>query len=153
MKQAFKYSFITCTLAYFLIAVPIFILFTTIFGGSYEPIVDTVGFVSFLTLMLSTFSWWGELYYLAFLVPWLTSTCILTLLINRFNRGLRNRALLSGFSVFIYYFAMLLVFIIHGLIFGWGDMAYDLIWVWPVGGFLFAYVAALIVEKGFKLQV
>jgi len=153
MKQIFKYSFATCTLAYFLIAIPIFILFATLFRGSYEPIVDTIGFFSFLTLMLSAFSWWGELYYLAFLVPWLTSTCILALLINHFNRGVRSRALLSGFSVFIYYFAMVLVFIIHGLIYGWGDMAYDLIWIWPVGSFLFAYVAALIVEKGFKLQV
>lgn len=153
MKQAFKYSVIACTLAYFLIAIPIFILFATLFRGSYEPIVDTIGFFSFLTLMLSAFSWWGELYYLAFLVPWLTSTWILALLMNRFNKGLGSRALLSGFSVFIYYFAMLLVFIIHGLIYGWGDMAYGLIWIWPVGGFLFAYLATLIVEKGFKLQV
>ena len=83
----------------------------------------------------------------------MTSTCLLALLINRLNRGLRSRALLSGFSVFIYYFAMLLVFIIQGLIFGWGDMAYDLFWIWPVSGFIFAYAAALVVEKGFKLQV
>ena len=153
MKQIFKYSFATCTLAYLFIAIPIFILFATLFRGSYEPIVDTVGFVSFLTLMLSVFSWWGELYYLAFLVPWLTSTCILALLMNRFNRGLRSRALLSGLSVFIYYFAMLLVFIIHGLVFGWGDVAYSLIWIWPVVSFMFGYVAALIVEKGFKVEV
>ena len=153
MKQAFKYSFITCTLAYFLIAIPIFILYATIFKGSYEPIIDTVGFLSFQTLMLSTFSWWGESYYLAFLVPWMTSTCVLALLINGFNRGSRGRALLSGFSVFVYYFAMLLVFIIHGIIFGWGDVAYGLIWIWPVSGFIFAYAAALVVEKGFKLQV
>jgi len=103
--------------------------------------------------MLSAFSWWGESYYLAFLVPWMASTCVLALLINRFNRGLRGRALLSGFSVFIYYFAMLLVFIIHGLVFGWGDVAYSLIWIWPVVSFMFGYVAALIVEKGFKVEV
>ena len=153
MKKAFKYSFITCTLAYILIALPRLILFATLFRGLNEPIVDTVGFISSLTLMLSAFSWWGEFYYLAFLVPWLASTCILALLMNRFNRGLRSRALLSGFSVFIYYFAMLLVFIIRGLLFGWGDMAYELIWIWPVSGFIFAYVAALVVEKGFKLRV
>ena len=153
MKKAFKYSFITCTLAYILIALPSLILFATLFRGLNEPIVDTVGFISSLTLMLSAFSWWGEFYYLAFLVPWLASTCILALLMNRFNRGLRSRALLSGFSVCIYYFAMLLVFIIRGLLFGWGDMAYELIWIWPVSGFIFAYVAALVVEKGFKLQV
>ena len=129
MKKAFKYSFITCTLAYILIALPRLILFATLFRGLNEPIVDTVGFISSLTLMLSAFSWWGEFYYLAFLVPWLASTCILALLMNRFNRGLRSRALLSGFSVFIYYFAMLLVFIIRGLLFGWGDMAYELIWI------------------------
>lgn len=150
MKQAFKYSFITCTLAYILIAIPIFILFATLFRGAHEPIIDTAGFLSFLTLMLSEFAWWSELYYLAFLVPWLTSTCILALLINHFNGGIKSRALLSGFSVYFYYFAMLLVFIIQGLIFGWGDMAYDLIWIWPVSGFIFAYAAALVVNKGFK---
>ncbi|MFC1967919.1 hypothetical protein ACFLVX_00815 [Chloroflexota bacterium] len=153
MKQAFKYSFIACAVAYFLIAIPIFILFAALFRGSYEPIIDTVGFLSFLTLMLSSFSWWGEFYYLAFLVPWLTSTCILALLINHSNRASRSRALLTGLSVFIYYFAMLLVFMIQGFIFGWGDVAYDLIWIWPVCGFLFGCAAALIVQKGFKLQV
>ena len=153
IKQNFKYSFVTCTLAYFLIAIPIFILSATLFRGSYEPAIDIRAFMGFLTFMLSDFSWWGELYYLAFLVPWLTSICLLTLLMNRFNKGIRSRALLSGFSVFIYYFAMVLVFIVHGLIYGWGELAYDLIWIWPVGGFIFAYAAALMVEKGFKLRV
>ena len=153
MKQAFKYSIFTCTLAYFLIAIPIFIIFSTLFRGSYEPIVDAAGFLSFLTLMLSEFSWWGEFYYLAFLIPWLTSTCILALLISYFNKGLRSRTLLTGLSIFIYYFAMLLVFIIQGFISGWGDIAYNLIWIWLVGGFIFGYVAALVVEKVFKLQV
>ena len=153
MKQAFKYSFITCTLAYFLIAIPIFVLYATLFKGTYEPIIDTAGFLSFLTLMLSDFSWWGDSYYLAFLVPLMASTCVLALLINRFNRGSRERALLSGFSVFVYYFAILLVFIIHGIIFGWGDVAYGLIWIWPVIGFIFAYAAALVIDKGLKLQV
>ena len=153
MKQTFKYSFITCTLAYFLIALPIFILFATQFRGSYESVFDTIGFLSFLTLMLSEFSWWGELYYLAFLVPWLASTCILALLINRFSGGLQSRALLSGLSVFIYYLAMVLVFIIHGITSGWGDVAYGLFWIWLGGGFIFAYASALIVEKGFIIKV
>ena len=152
MKKAFKYSVTTCTLAYILIAIPILILFTTLFRGSYEPLINTRGMLSFLSFMLSDFSWWGNLYHLAFLVPWLASCCVLALLIYRSNGGVRRRTLFSGLSIFIYYFAMWLVFIIHGLIYGWGDVAYQLIWLWPAVGFGFGCAAAAIVEKTLKRQ-
>jgi len=154
MKKSFKYGFTTCTLAYLLIVIPLLVLFATLFRGSYSPIVNVRGMLSFLTLMLSDFlyyggefSWWGDFYYLAPLVPWLASSCVLTLLIYRFNGGARRRVLFSGFSIFVYYFAMWLVFIIHGLIYGWGDIAYDLIWLWPLFGFGFGYAAATLVER------
>lgn len=147
MKKSFKYGFTTCTLAYLLVVIPLLVLFATLFRVSYEPI------SSILTLMLSQFSWWGDFYYLAFLVPWLASSCVLTLLIYRFDGGGRKRALFSGFSMFIYYFAMWLVFLIHGLIYGWGDIAYDLIWLWPLCGFGLGYAAATIVERVLKPQV
>lgn len=153
MKKAFKYGFTTCTIAYLLIAIPPLVLFATLFRGLYEPVVDIRGVLSFLTLMLSDFSWWGNLYYLAFLVPWLASCCVLALLIYRFNGGARRRALFSGFSIFIYYFAIWLMFIVHGLIYGWGDIAYEFIWLWLVFSFGFGYAAATIVERALKSQV
>ena len=152
MKKALKYGFIICTFAYLLVVITLLILFATLFRGSYEPIVDIQSLLSFLTLMLSEFSWWGDFYYLAFLVPWLTSCCVLTLLIYRINGAARTRALFTGFSVFIYYFAMWLVFLIHGFVYGWGDIGYDIIWLWPVCGFGFGYVAAIAVERVFKPQ-
>jgi len=147
MGKTFKYGFSTCTLAYILAAIPPVIFFATWGKGSSEPIIDVKGMLSALTLMLSDFPWWGNFYYLAFLVPWLASCCVLMLLIYRFNGEARRRKLFSGLSIFIYYFAMLLVFLIHGLIYGWGDIAYDLIWLWPLFGFGFGYAAATIVER------
>jgi len=147
MKKSFKYSFTICTLAYLLVVIPLLVLFSTLFRGSYAPIVNVRGMLELLTLMLSEFPWWGDFYYLAFLVPWLASSCVLALLIYRFNGGARRRALFSGFSIFVYYFAMWLVILIYGLIYGWGDIAYDLIWLWPLFGFGFGYAAATIVER------
>ncbi len=145
MKKSFKYGFTTCTLAYLLVVIPLLVLFATLFRGSYAPIVNVRGMLELLTLMLSEFV--GDFYYLAFLVPWLASSCVLTLLIYRFNGGARRRVLFSGFSIFVYYFAMWLVILIYGLIYGWGDIAYDLIWLWPLFGFGFGYAAATIVER------
>ena len=147
MKKSFKYGFITCTLAYLLYYAAILIV--EIFysrGLSAQPLIYLPSLVIAMTLCLSSSPW-------APLVPWLASSCVLALLINRFNGGARRRALLSGFSVFIYYFAMWLVFIIHGLIYGWGDIAYFLIWLWPLFGFGFGYAAATIVERILKPQV
>ena len=152
MGKAFKYGFTACTLAYLLGATTLLILFTTLFRGSYEFIVDIKGLLSTLTLMLSEFSWWGDFYYLTFLVPWLASSCMLTLLIYRSNEGARRRALFSGLGMFAYYFAMCLVFLIYGVLHGWGDITYDLIWIWPLFGFGFGYVAASIVERVLKPQ-
>jgi len=150
MGKTVRYAFFTCTLAYLLIVIPLLVLFATLFRGSYEPIVDIRGMLELLTLMLSGIL--GDFYYLAFLVPWLASSCVLTLLIYLFKGGARRRLLFSGFSIFVYYFAVCLVFLIHGLIYGWGDIAYGLIWLWPLFGFGFGYLAAAIVEKALKPQ-
>jgi hypothetical protein len=153
MGKTVKYAFFTCTLAYILAAIPAVIFFATWGRSSSEPTIDVRGMLSALTLRLSEFVWWDGFYFLAFLVPWLASCCVLTLFIYRFNGGARRRELFSGLSIFIYYFAMLLVFAIHGLIYGWGDIAYNLIWLWPVCGFGFGYAAATIVERTLKPQV
>ena len=153
MKNSFKYGFTTCTLAYLLVVIPLLVLFSTLFRGSYAPIVNVRGMLELLTLMLSEFPWWGDFYYLAFLVPWLASSCVLTLLIYRFNGGARRRVLFSGFSIFVYYFAVWLFILIYSLIYGWGDIAYHLFWLWPLFGFGFGYAAATIVERVLKPQV
>lgn len=147
MEKTFKYAFFTCALAYFLAAIPLVVFFATWGRSSSETIIAVKGVLIALTLMLSEYPWWGDFYYLAFLVPWLASSCVLILLIYGCNGGARRRALFTGCSMFIYYFAMWLVFLIHGLIYGWGDIAYDLIWLWPLWGFGFGYTAATIAER------
>jgi hypothetical protein len=102
--------------------------------------------------MLSDFPWWGNAYYLAFLIPWLASCGILAVLLHNFNGEVKKRKIFAGLSIFIYYFAMFLVFIIHGLIYGWGDIAYELIWLWSLGGFGVGVAAARLVERLFKPQ-
>ena len=153
MKKALKYGFTGCTLVYLLSGILLIVVFATLFRGSYQPIVDVENMSSILTLMLSEFSWWGGFYYLALLVPWLASCCLVTVAVYRFKGGASTRALLVGFSVFAYYFVMWIVFLVHGLIYGWGDMAYDLIWLWPLCAFAFGYAAANTLEKTLKLQL
>lgn len=152
MKKSLRYGFTTCTLAYLLASVPVFVLFAALFRGLYEPLVDTRGMLYFLTLGLSDFSWWDNFYYLALIVPWIASSLALTLLVYRCDGGLGRRLLFSGLSIFVYYFAMWLTFMIHGLIFGWGDVAYYLIWLWPIFGFCVGIAASAIVEKAFRPQ-
>ena len=147
MKKALGYSFSSCTLAHLSSGILLLVFFATLLRGSYEPIVDIENMSSVLTLMLSEFSWWGDLYWLALPVPWLASCCLATVLIYCFRGGARRRALLVGFSIFAYYFAMWIVFVIHGLIYGWGDIAYDLIWLWLLCAFGFGYAAATIAER------
>ena len=146
MKRSFKYGFTTCTLAYLLASVPGFVLFATLSRGLSEPIVDARGMLYFLTLGLSDFSLWDNFYYLAPIVPWIASSCVLALSIYRFDGGSGRRVILSAFSIFVYYFAMYLVFMVHGVLFGWGDMAYNLIWLWPICGFGVGGAASAIVE-------
>ena len=149
MKKSLRYSFITCTLGYLLASLLAFVLFSTLFHGSYESVVDTRGLLGFLTLGLSDFSWWDNFYYLALLVPWISSSLMLTMFLYRIGGGQARRLIFPGISISAYYFAMWLVFIVHGLITGWGDMAYNLLWLWPVLGFCAGITASAIVEKVF----
>jgi hypothetical protein len=104
----------------------------------------------FLTLGLSDFSWWDNFYYLALLVPLISSFLVLTMLLYRIGGGSGRRLMFSGLSIFLYYFAMWLAFMVHGLIVGWGDVDYALIWLWPILGFFVGVFASAIVEKVFR---
>jgi len=152
MGRPFKYGFATCALAYLLASLLAFVLFSTLFRGSYEPLLDTRGMLGFLTLGLSEFSWWNDFYYLAPTVPWITSSLVLAVLLYRIDGGSGRRLLFSGLSIFAYYSAMCLVFMLHGLIFGWGDVAYHLISLWPTFGFFVGVAASTVVEKVFRLE-
>ena len=150
MKKSFKYAFLTCTLAYVIGAVLLFIFFV-VESRSGDYIVRDL--MTGLTLMLSEFQWWGDFYYLAVLVPWLGSSLVMALLMIWLNRGAGHRRLLGGFSIFAYYLAMILVFIIYGLVDGWGDIGYQLFPIWLIIGFGLGYLAATIAEKIVRFQV
>ena len=156
MWKALRYAFFTGTLAYLMAAVLLIILFA-IEGIDGYIIINNL--MTGLTLMLSEFQWWGDLYYLAFLVPWLASSLVLVFLIIRFNRnrGVRRRRLLGGLSICVYYIAMILVFAIGRVATFWGqvevhpgDIGYLLLLIWPVGGFILGSVAAIIADKILK---
>ena len=150
MGKTIRYAFLTCTLAYVLAAI-LLVIFFAVEGINVEYMIKDL--LTALTLALSEFTWWGNLFYIAFIVPWLASSLVLVLFIHRFNGGAKRRRLLGGLSVFAYYFAMVLVFIIHGLVRGWGDVGYQFFPIWLIVGFGLGYLAATIVERIFKLQV
>ncbi|MDP3880245.1 MAG: hypothetical protein Q8Q07_08105 [Dehalococcoidales bacterium] len=146
MRKRISYAFFTCTLAYVLAAIIIFIL--SVAQTGWERIDSDAGtfLISALTLALSEFSWWGDFYYLAILVPWLSSALMLILLVYLF-KGAGPRRVLGGLSIGAYYLAMFLVFIINGLIGGWEDITYPLLMLWPLAGFGLGYLATFILEK------
>lgn len=152
MKKTIIYAFSTCTLAYALAAVLLFIFSVGQTGWSRIDNYMVTFLASGLTLALSEFTWWGGLYYMAILVPWFGSTLVLVLLLLWFDGGARRIWIFGGLSVFAYYLAMFLVFIIGGLIHGWGDVGYLFFPIWLVAGFGLGCLSAIIVEKIFKLK-
>ena len=145
-----KYAFFTCTFAYLLAVTLLFIFFAEQAGWSRIDNGIVTSSLSGLTLALSEFEWWGDFYYLAFLVPWLSSSLVMIFLMQQFKGGAGQRRIFGGLSIFAYYFVMFMVFIIRGLAFGWGDIGYDLLWLWPVVGFGLGYLAAIMAEKLLK---
>jgi hypothetical protein len=152
MAKIFKYAFFTSTVAYLMAAVLVFVY--SIAQTGWSRIDSDIGtfLPSALTLALSEFSWWGDFYGLAVLVPWFGSVLVLALLMFWLDGGARRRRLLGGLSVGVYYLSMFLAFIIEALIGYWGDIAYSLLAIWPFAGFGVGYLAAFIVDKIMKPQ-
>ena len=154
MTRNLKLAFLTSTLTYGIAAAILAIFFAASgFSGGYFG----RDLVTGLTLMLSEFQWWVEVYYLAFIIPWLGSTLVLALLLYWFNGGTRRRRLFGGLSIFIYYFAIWLSLIIEELIrYGGGIrgdtglLSYIMFLIWPVVGFGLGYLSAIIVERVLK---
>ncbi len=160
MRKILKYAFLTCTIAYVIIGVLLFILGYSLTGWSRIDSDVWVFLLGSVTLVLSEFQFWGDLSYLAILVPWLGSSLVLALLIYRFDKTLKRRRLLAGISIGIYYLVMMLVFVFGKIATSWGhidinpgDAAYALFLIWPLGGFGLGYLSALITDKIITLQV
>jgi len=159
MGKTVKYAFFTCTLAYLIAAVLLFIFSVAQTGWSRIDN-DIVTFLpSGLTLALSEFKWWGGFYYLAILVPWLGSTVLLVLLLHWFKGEARRRRLLGGLSVFAYYIVIWLSLVIEELVRYGGEIRGDIGYIgylmfllWPVCGFGVGYLAAILVERILKPQ-
>jgi len=159
MGKIFKYAFLTSTLAYVIAAVLLFIFSVEQTGWSRIDNDTVTILLSGLTLALSESKWWGNLYYLAILVPWLGSTLVLVLLLRWFNREVRRRRLFGGFSIGVYYLAVWLSLVIEELVrYGGhirgdiGYVGYLMFFIWPVAGFGLGYLAAILVERILKPQ-
>jgi len=159
MLKNIKYALITSLIAYVLATVAMFFFslsqsgWKSIDGDNAKFMMDMV------TLGLSNYSWWGGAWYLAVLVPWLFSALVLALALKFIVRKAGRRATWSGISVAIYYAIVLLVFAIGKLIAFWGnidvragDFVYAVLIVWPIGGFIVGYFAAILTEKILKTQ-
>jgi hypothetical protein len=160
MVKIIRYALVTCLIAYILVAIVMFIFAVSQTGWSRVDS-DTPKFiVDMLTLGLSNYSWWGDIWFLAALVPWLGSSLVLGLVLKRFARTAGRRTLWGGLSVAIYYIVALLVLGIGKLITNWGnievhpgDFAYVLFLIWPIGGYVVGYFAVMITDKIVKLPV
>jgi hypothetical protein len=133
MARIFKYAFFTSTVACFFVAVPSLIIFSLL--GSGDLMISTI-------LLLSAF--W------VFLVPWLSSTLVLALLLRLFDGGAKRRWFWGGVSLGVYYMVIFLCIVIQDLINGHFEYAL-LVWaIWPLAGFGAGYLAAFIVDKIMK---
>jgi Na+/H+ antiporter NhaC len=160
MGKIVRYALLTCTIAYFIAAVLLFIFGFSQTGWSRIDSDTGTFLLSGLTLALSEFQGWGDFWYLAVLVPWVGSSLVLALLMYRFNGGTKRRRLFGGASIAVYYVIMLLVFAIGRLAASWGqidinpgDVAYLLLLIWPVVGFILGYLSAIIADRIVKFPV
>jgi hypothetical protein len=160
MGKISRYVLVSCLIAYILAAIVMFLFALSQTGWSRVDS-DTPKFiVDMLTLGLSNYTCWGDFWYLAALVPWLGSSLLLGLVLKRFARTAGRRAVWGGLSMAIYYIVVLIVLGLGKLITNWGnievhpgDFAYVLFLIWPIGGYVVGYFAAVITEKIVKSPV
>jgi hypothetical protein len=159
MWKTCRYALLTCTIAYVIIAIVLFLFGFAQTGWSRVDSDVGVFLLGSVTLVLSEFPFWGSFSGLAILVPWLGSTLLLMVFINLFADTLKKRRVFAGTSIGIYYLVMMLVFIGGKIITNWGridvnpgDIAYALFLIWPLGGFGAGYLSALITDKILKKQ-
>ena len=152
------YSLLVSILAYIMVAVLLALFYFQQTGWS--SIDEGIFFFLLhgLTLGLSGFDWLGDFYTIAVLVPWLSSTLVLVLLLHFFHGRAPRRRLFAGLSICIYYFANWLSLIIEKIVlYGGirGDIDYTgylTLLIWPIAGFGLGYLSAIIVEKLIKTE-
>jgi hypothetical protein len=157
MLKNIKYALLASFIAYLLALVAMFFFSLSQSGLNHVSGDNAKFMMDMVTLGLSNNSWWGAFWYLAGLVPWLFSALVLALALKFFVRTDGRRATWSGLSVAIYYAVVLLVFAIGKLVTFWGhidahpgDLVYAVLIVWPIGGFIVGYFAAILTEKILK---
>jgi hypothetical protein len=154
MRKRIIYALLTCFIAYLLAAVAMFIFSISQTDWSRIDSDTARLMMNMVTLGLADYPWWGDFWYLAVLVPWLGSSLVLALLLQRFAKTVGRRWFSGGLSVMLYYIIVLLVFAIGKLIAFWGnieahpgDFVYALLIIWPIGGFVLGYFSALIADR------
>jgi len=157
MLKNMKYALLTSFIAYLLASVAMFLFSLSQSGWSHVNGDNAKFMMDMVTLGLSNYTWWGHLWYLAVLVPFIFSALVLALALKLVTKAAGRRTVWSGLSVGIYYAVVLLVFTIGKLVTFWGnidvhpgDIIYIVLIVWPIGGFIVGYFAALISEKILK---
>jgi hypothetical protein len=157
MIKTIKYALLTSFIAYLLATIAMFFFSLSQSGWTHVDGDNARFMMDMVTLGLSNYPWWGSLWYLAVLVPWLFSALVLALAFILFARAAGRRAMWGGLSVAIYYAIVLLVFAFGKLIAFWGnidvhpgDFIYAVLLVWPIGGFIVGYFAAMLADRLFK---
>jgi hypothetical protein len=146
-KRRTTYSFLVISIAYLLAAAVLTLFFIAQTGWGRIDNDILISLISGLTLGLSEFFWWGNVWYLAIIVPWLTSFLLLTFLLSRYNCKARRRSIFSGLAVSAYYLAMCVVLIGQAVFRSGGDTGYFILSIWVAGGIALGYVSAVVVEK------
>jgi hypothetical protein len=141
------HSFLIVTIAYLLVAVILILFFIAQTGWGRLDHDILLSLISGLTLGLSELTWWGKMWCLAVIVPWLGSFLLLVLLSSRFNNKAKQVRLFSGLAVFAYYFVIWLIRVGQTLAQSGGDANYVPLSLWLIGGFALGYASAIISEK------
>jgi len=157
MLKNIKYALLASFIAYLLALIAMFFFSLSQSGWSRVDGDNAKFMMDMVTLGLSNYTWWGAVWYLAVLVPWLFSALVLALALKYFVRTAGRRATWGGLSLAIYYTLVLLVFAIGKLVAFWGDidvnpgdLVYTVLIVWPIGGFIVGYFAATITDRIMK---
>jgi hypothetical protein len=157
MQNNIKYALLASFIAYLLALIAMFFFSLSQSGWSHVNGDNAKFMMDMVTLGLSNYTFWGGVWYLAVLVPWLFSALVLALALKYFVRTAGRRATWGGLSVAIYYAIVLLVFAIGKLVAFWGnidiragDFVYAVLIVWPIGGFIVGYFAAAIADRILK---
>ena len=152
------YALFVSILAYIMAAVLLAVFYVQQMGWNSIDGGVLLFFINGLTLGLPGFKVFEDFYIATSLIPWLSSTLVLVLLLRFFHGGTPRRRLFAGLSICVFYFASWLALIIEKMVlYGGirGDIGYTgylVLLIWPIAGFGLGYLSAIIVEKLLKAE-